>query len=77
MVYIFTVVMLGFLRAVETMGLLRSVEKMGLLRPYHQWALDGLYDRLAKHGPKTDRIMAVNGLELESPVNGPTITGHR
>ena len=26
---------------------------------------------------QTDRIMAVNGLELESPVHGPTITGHR
>ena len=26
---------------------------------------------------QTDRIMAVNGLELESSVHGPTITGHR
>ena len=26
---------------------------------------------------QTDRIMAVNGLELESSVYGPTITGHR
>ena len=33
-------------------------------------------DRLAKHGPITGRILAVNGLELESSVHGPTITGH-
>ena len=26
---------------------------------------------------QTDRIMAVNGLELESSVHGPTVTGHR
>ena len=26
---------------------------------------------------QTDRILAVNGLELESSVHGPTITGHR
>ena len=26
---------------------------------------------------QTDCIMAVNGLELESSVHGPTITGHR
>ena len=26
---------------------------------------------------QTDRIMAINGLELESSVHGPTITGHR
>ena len=25
---------------------------------------------------QTDRILAVNGLELESSVHGPTITGH-
>ena len=81
---IFTVVTLGLLRAVETVGLLRAVETVGLLRavetfygPYHQWALYGPYDRLAKHGPITCRIMAVNGLELESSVHGPTITGHR
>ena len=43
----------------------------------HQWALYGSYDRLAKHGPITGRIMAINGLELESSVQGPTITGHR
>ena len=65
---IFTVVTLGLLRAVETVGLLRAVSSMGLIRQY---------DRLAKHGPITGRIMAVNGLELESSVHGPTITGHR
>jgi len=64
---IFTVVTLGLLRAIETVGHLRAVETMGLIREY---------DRLAKHGPITDRIMAVNGLELESSVHGPTITGH-
>ena len=83
---IFTVVTLGLLRAVETVGLLRAVETVGLLWAietiafyglYHQWALYGPYDRLAKHGPITGRIMAVNGLELESSVHGPTITGHR
>ena len=26
---------------------------------------------------RTGRILAVNGLELESSVHGPTITGHR
>ena len=26
---------------------------------------------------QTDRILAVNGLELESSIHGPTITGHR
>ena len=26
---------------------------------------------------QTDRIMAVNGLELESSVHGPTVMGHR
>ena len=82
---IFTVVTLGLLWAIETVGLLRAVETVGLL-----WAVEtmgllrvissmshGAYDRLAKHGPITGRIMAVNGLELESSVHGPTIMGHR
>ena len=30
--YIFTIVTMGLLRAVQTMGLLRSIETMGLLR---------------------------------------------
>ena len=84
--YIFTVVTLGFLRAIErmgllrcieTMGLLRAVETMGLLRAVSSMGLIREYDRLAKHGPITGRIMAVNGLELESSVHGPTITGRR
>ena len=66
--YIFIVLTLGFLRAVETMGLLWAVSSMGLLRAY---------DRLAKHGPITDHIMAVNALELKLSVHGPTITGRR
>ena len=37
----------------------------------------GPYDRLAKHGPITDRIMAVKRLELESSIHGPTITDRR
>ena len=83
---IFTVVTLGLLRAVETggllwvvetMGLLRAVETMGLLRVVSSMGLFGPYDRLAKHGPITDRIMVVNGLELESSIHGLTITGHR
>ena len=73
---IFTVVTLH-LRAVETVGLLRAVETMGLLQVVHQWALYGPYDRLAKHGPITGRIMAVYGLELESSVHGPAVMGHR
>ena len=76
---IFTVVTLGLLRAVETVGLLWAVETVGLLRAIEkmglQWALYGPYERLAKHGPITGRIMAVNRLELESSVHGPTITG--
>ena len=74
---IFNVVTLGLLRVVETVNLLRAVETMGLLRAVSSMALYGTYDRLAKHGPITGRIMAVNGLELESSVHGPTITGHR
>ena len=84
--YIFTVVTNSLLRAVETMGLLRVVETMGLI-----WVIDTMgllwavsstgllwaYERLAKHGPITDHIMAVNGLELKSSVHGPTITGRR
>ena len=83
--YIFTVVTISLLRVVETMGLLWAVDTMGLLRAessmgygsYHQWAFYRPHDRLAKHGPITDHIMAVNGLELESSIHGPTITGHR
>ena len=74
---IFTVVTLGLLLVVETVGLLRAVETMGLLQAVSSMGLNGPYDRLAKHGPITGRIMAVNGLELESSVHGPTITGHR
>ena len=74
---IFTVATLGLLPAVETMGLLRAVDTMGFYGSYHQWALYGPDDRSAKHGPITDRIMSVNGLELESSVHGPTITGRR
>ena len=75
--YILTVVTLGLLPAVETMGLLQSIETMGLLRAIPSMGLRRADDRLAKHGPKIDRIMAVNGLELESSVHGPTITGRR
>ena len=75
--YIFTVVTLGLLRAVETMGLLRGVETMGLLWAVSSMGLLRAYDRLAKHGPITDHIMAVNGLEVKSSVHGPNITGHR
>ena len=67
----------GLLRVVETMGLLRAVQTMGLLRGVSSMALYGRYDRLPKHGPITGRIMAVNGIELESSVHGPTIMGHR
>ena len=82
---IFTVVTLGLilaeekvglLRAVETMGLLRAIETMGLLWAVSSMGLIRPYDRLTKHGPITGRIMTVNGLELESSVHGPTITGH-
>ena len=73
--YIFTIVTISLLWAVETMGLLHVVDKMGLLRDVSSMGLKRPYDRLAKHGPITDRIMAVNGLELESSVHGPTITG--
>ena len=68
---------MGLLQGVETMGLIRVVDTMGLLRAVSSMGLLGSYDRLAKHGLITDRIMAVNGLELESSVHGPTITGHR
>ena len=60
------VLYMGLLRAIETMGLLWAVSSMGHLPAY---------DRLAKHGPITDHIMVVNGLELKSSVHGPTITG--
>ena len=81
---IFIVVTLGLLLAVETMGLLRGVQTMGLIRAVDTmgllWAVSSMgplraYDRLAKHGPITDHIMAVNGLELKSSVHGPTIMG--
>ena len=84
--YIFTVVTICLLRAVETIGLLWVIETMGLIRAVDTmgllWAVSSMgllraYDRLAKHGPITDRIMAVNGLELESSVHGQTITGCR
>ena len=84
--YIFTVVNMGLLRAVETMGLLWGVETMGLIRAVGTmgllWAVSSMgllraYDRLAKHGPITDHIMVVNGLELKSSVHGPTIKGRR
>ena len=68
---------MGLLRGVDTMGLLRGVDTMGLLRAVSSWAFYGPYDRLAKHGPITDHILAVNGLELKSSVHGPTITGRR
>ena len=67
----------GLLRAVETMGLLRAIETMGLLRVVSSMGPYGQYDRLAKDGPRTSRIMVVNGLELESSIHGPTITCHR
>ena len=66
---------MGLLRGVETMGLLRAVDTMGLLLVVSSMGLLRAYDRLAKHGPITDHIMAVNGLELKSSFHGPTITG--
>ena len=77
---------MGLLRAVETMGLLRGVETIGLIRVVDTmgllWAVSSMgllraYDRLAKHGPITNHIMVVNGLELKSSVHGPTIMGRR
>ena len=74
--YIFTVVTMGLLWAVETMGLLRAAETLGLL-----WAISSMgLIRAVIDWPnmgQTDRILAINGLELESSVHGPTITGHR
>ena len=67
----------GLLRAVETLGLLWVVETMGLLRAVSSMGLIRAYDQLPKHGPITYRFMAVNGLELESSVHGPTIMSRR
>ena len=84
--YIFVVVTMGLLWAVETRGLLCGIETMGLIRVVDTmgllWVVSSMgllraYDRLAKHGPIIDHIMAVNGLELKSSVHGPTITGRR
>ena len=69
---IFTVVTLGLLRAVETVGLLRAVSSMGLIRAVETM---GLLRAVSSMG-QTDRILAVNGLDLESFVHGPTITVH-
>ena len=75
----------GLLWAVETIGLLRAVETMGSTCRRHNGPSTG---RII-NGPctsrmigwpnmgQTDRIMAVNGLDLESSIHGPTITGHR
>ena len=68
---------MGLLRGVETMGLIRAVDTMGLLWVVSLMGLLRAYDRLAKHGPITAHIMAVNGLELKSSVHGPTIMGRR
>ena len=68
---------MGLLRGIEIMGLIRAVDTMGLLRAVSSMGLLRAYDRSAKHGPITDHIMAVNGLELKSFVHGPTITGRR
>ena len=87
--YIFTVVALGLLPAVETMGLLwavetmgllRGVDTMGLLRVVSSMGLIRTYDRLAKHGPITDRIMGrkrarVVIIRSRADHNGPLLIG--
>ena len=55
--YIFTVVTLRLLPAIETIGLLRAIETMGLPRAIASMGLLRAVYRLAKHGPIMDRIM--------------------
>ena len=50
-------------------GLIFTVVTLGLLRAIETVGL--------LRAVETDCILAVNGLELESSVHGPTITGHR
>ena len=64
---------MGLLRAVETVGLLRAIETTGRIinGPYTGHMIDW------PNMGQTDRIMAVNGLELESSVHGLTIMRRR